>query len=700
MTDELYIEGQRADIGPDTNIYITYRSNLFGDISKIQGNNTGTIKLPMTARNIELMEASIHPAGVSQFPFEVSTATVKRDGVDVISKAKLTLLKVTDTAFEVALTWGPSEAIQRLLNTDLMLSDLDFDGTHIGESITWGQSDGLLYTPVADYGIRYDETEIFAHPAVPITDFIEAIEHTFDIELNFDNEPWYTSVRNEWVVPLIQRNAEKIGRLYNVTAHSHSPQEGIIGKIDVSGEHYEFLTFFVQDERDLQDETWDTPHYAVDAYTDERGMGESYVNFMVPKRRGITQSVTTNLSMNILASNINEAASVSLCLITYIGESLKVMLEAKPSQTPISRSSYAGKTIYEVNFQLNGETSNESELGEESWKDGAFTVWAVRGPVSIYSVLPNQTMRVVYSQKYVQPNNTNADIPEWWLRYNTWYTNSLQNRGRETGKYLLAPNMPKMKVLDFLKQLMQMCGKFAYIDEADGSALKFVDYDHIYTNRHTPGKTYDWSKYLVSRPGWMPAQMEFKVGDEAQINRFLYSDGSSLTKEMDGEFTISNETLPETRDAVKLQFVDYDQVGNLARIPLYSYEYKTEDGEQEGEQTVVISKKDFKPSDKPYIAVRHGSNSAYYINSDGIRWPQLLERYGRDPQTGDITDESYIGMMNQAHVITETFVLPPYVLNTLDITRPVYLKQHASYFGIIEIKTKANDTAEVKLIKI
>ena len=55
IRDELYINGDKVDVG-DTDISLNYKSNLLTDISKIVSNNSYTIKLPKTAKNLAVIE--------------------------------------------------------------------------------------------------------------------------------------------------------------------------------------------------------------------------------------------------------------------------------------------------------------------------------------------------------------------------------------------------------------------------------------------------------------------------------------------------------------------------------------------------------------------------------------------------------------------------------------------------------------------
>ena len=62
--------------------------------------------------------------------------------------------------------------------------------------------------------------------------------------------------------------------------------------------------------------------------------------------------------------------------------------------------------------------------------------------------------------------------------------------------------------------------------------------------------------------------------------------------------------------------------------------------------------------------------------------------------------QGIIQSVQQAHYITATFYLDAIALQRVDFGYPIYLQQYASYFAIIEIKTKKNNLAEVKLLKL
>jgi hypothetical protein len=91
-----------------------------------------------------------------------------------------------------------------------------------------------------------------------------------------------------------------------------------------------------------------------------------------------------------------------------------------------------------------------------------------------------------------------------------------------------------------------------------------------------------------------------------------------------------------------------------------------------------------------YVLRNRYSSSGYYLSREGLDWDTLLAT----------SYQGIIQSVQQAHYITATFYMDAVTLQGIDMGTPVYLSQYASYFAIIEIKTKVNNLAEVKLLKL
>lgn len=122
--DELYINGVKADLGK-TDISLNYKSNLLTDISKIVSNNSYTIKLPKTAKNMALIECSHIPSSASRYPYLKHKGTVLRNGIEIIKDANVVLLE-TGEFIEIALTWGNVINFASVVNDGKKLTDISY----------------------------------------------------------------------------------------------------------------------------------------------------------------------------------------------------------------------------------------------------------------------------------------------------------------------------------------------------------------------------------------------------------------------------------------------------------------------------------------------------------------------------------------------------------------------------------------------
>lgn len=120
MTDELYIDGIKMDMGGET-ISLSYKSGIFSDIDDIVGNGSYTISLPKTRHNLAVIEASHMVSGTTDYPYKLHGASMIRDGVQVISGAQIYILAIKDK-IELQFVFGLDEKISEL--EDKSLQDL------------------------------------------------------------------------------------------------------------------------------------------------------------------------------------------------------------------------------------------------------------------------------------------------------------------------------------------------------------------------------------------------------------------------------------------------------------------------------------------------------------------------------------------------------------------------------------------------
>lgn len=625
MMDKLYINGILADMSSDSGVYLTYRSNIFGDITSIAGNNSNTISLPMTAKNRGLIECCNVIGSTSGFPYAPHVATLERDGIQIVKDATLVLMEVNENRIQVALTFGVTEEMKKFAS-DRKLNELQYKRD---ESAIWSRSNnGSERFPGAQYGsLRPGEENAAAHPVLSVDEILDRISHDSGITFDYGGRvmPW-----TKWVVPLLKREGKEEKSPITLEFDSQGMPQSEWGKFNVC-----VIMRRVFNPGSTQG--GDLLEYVTD--TTIRYVKDHNVHGKV--KATITGELTVRISTNFLdgveTAPLYDANYLQLVVKQYngliYGEDMAVIYP-----------SYVDSSI--AFTQIAHYSIREDVEGEPTW----FTLM-LRGRNGD----TNLNFRFDKDSYIVGNLAINGKISELAIG----------------DGYPFNTNLPDMKQIEFMKNIMQMSGTFAFSTKPN--VVRIVRYDDMIADKQ---RAEDWSDHMI---GIDAKSIKFSNGKDAQKNNMLYKDGDG-SEEMDSAYYIENTSLDIERDAVKLAFKSYKNAGTKAYIPLYSY-----DNDDELE---------YSSDNNAYVAVRNTETSAggsvSVISRIGLEWSTLLDR----------NYKSYVEMLNKYKEVTCIMSLSPITLNNIDFSRPVYLRQFGAYFAIMEIKTKKNNIAEVKLIKI
>jgi hypothetical protein len=225
--------------------------------------------------------------------------------------------------------------------------------------------------------------------------------------------------------------------------------------------------------------------------------------------------------------------------------------------------------------------------------------------------------------------------------------------------FFAVPNLPSVKVMDFLKGIAAITGSYISVE---GDNITFCNYEDL-----TEAEAQDWSDIIIN-----PMQsMSYKFGDWAKKNTFelkAKGDDKALVS-----FAINNQQLKEEYK-ISLPFTKGQERGGLFYVQLYDYD--------DTEQVYTFNG----GGDECYIAV---------TNSDGSRLVSSM------PLT-DIVDnyEALRGVLDEIKVVKAVIKANAITLKKMDMNTPVYIKQLGGYFAVVEVRTRSNGTADVELIKI
>ena len=248
------------------------------------------------------------------------------------------------------------------------------------------------------------------------------------------------------------------------------------------------------------------------------------------------------------------------------------------------------------------------------------------------------------------------------------------------GYFPIAYNLPDIKIIDFVKFLAAITGTFP-LQMTDDNVVQFVPFQTIWDN--IP-KAKDWTRRIVAQSlSNKPKELEFKIGDYAQVNRYKWKEDETVFGHYDGTLKVDNKTLDDSKDIITFPFAATD--GN--RVPTYTpittygtfgRKASTEDG---GGQ--------YKACKERIMQLTKGKNDRAALKFDLDMNKILKTKYRR------LTDS-----LQSAKVIKERVMLSDVDLLNFDERVPVYLAQYGAYFAVTEIKQADTGTADVTMFQI
>lgn len=238
MNEMLYIDGQLVDLGEGVDITLSYKSNMLTDLSKIVGNNSYTINLPKTKKNLGIIGFSDVPSAVTSFPRAYHTARYFRNGVEIVSEGRAVLMGVGDT-IEIVIVWGGASALARIVEDSKMLTEMEgftdyYDWGYLTSASVYNGKDEII---VPDLELN-NRNGIPLHPAVRSTYIFNAIRKYYGLTMAFpsDREAFIDSL----IFPLLTRNGGYANRISNQGGYKNHESYG--GELlDKMGEDFDTI---------------------------------------------------------------------------------------------------------------------------------------------------------------------------------------------------------------------------------------------------------------------------------------------------------------------------------------------------------------------------------------------------------------------------------------------------------------------------
>ena len=239
-------------------------------------------------------------------------------------------------------------------------------------------------------------------------------------------------------------------------------------------------------------------------------------------------------------------------------------------------------------------------------------------------------------------------------------------------KFSIAENLPKIKMIDFIKSLCYICGLFAIASEEENQ-LSFVSIDIIKNNK---SRAKNWTKKVVaSYQDNKPNKMSYILDNFAQNNRLKWKEDETVVGLFNGVIIVENNTLDLEKDMIMMPFAASDTRGGIASVPIYTYDVSGELEYETVEPRILLEQDD------------NGKSKGVFI---GLDWMTLINQ----------NYQTYQEMVRNPIIITEKIEISDIDLKELDVTVPVYLGQYGRYYALISVKAEDTGVCECKLLQL
>lgn len=690
MKDErLYIDGELVDIDDTTKITMNIKSNLFRDVSKIASNSTYTVKLPKTVRNQMILRHADLVQARDNYPYLTHTARYFRNGVEVIKDGRLIVLQVTETAIEVCIVWGLFPNFNKLINAGTTLNQLksndrllykssnevntyedalkanyfyaDYDVWNHEKKVdyTWRSGESMVYPKTVDSPMVFTSTTFGRsqrmandtgvenlHPVVKVSHILELVKKQTGIDFSFvgDAKEYIDTL----IIPLISKKSNE-------------------------------LTFDGHLKADLQATT---------------NYGALSVN--ITEASSVFEA---KVGDGVSVLNVKSDANV---IIDFKGEWQFDITGARPNGH--GSWSYNGDSMRYDNYNFrhfcyikmtvtNGTENTEYIIGS----DGQINILKVpsgyKGVCKFeYSGYGKVEVKAGGSVKLEWLSDGGLKDAQF-LGGTLKATLSSDENVPSGGYYPIAYNLPKIKIIDFVKFLAAITGTFP-LQMSKDNIVEFVPLSTVWDNKR---QAKDWTGRIIAQGNEnKPKAIDFRMEDYAQHNYYKWKADDKVLGDYNGDLAINNETLDTEKTIFEFPFAATD--GN--NVPMYTApdvssssgdfgKGRREENGKEGKTATEEKKPSYNACKDRILRLTRGSDGKAVAVFDIDMQEIIRDKYRHVAES-----------LQNAKIVTETVRIRDLELIDFDETKPVYLAQYGSYFAITEIKADENGYAEVTMFQL
>ena len=647
MMQQLYIDGQLADLSENTEVPFTIQSNLLTGAAEFKGNRTLTVTLPATSHNRAIIEQAQVVQSGSDFPYLFHNVTYIRDGVPIITDGIGRLTSSTQDELRIAIVWGVRAAVDGLLGSEKSVADITtpaYIEFHSEPQVT-AYNDALVdevfyasldtelhegentfyHTRVVFGRDIYDYTEEqpaspLLHPSVRMTWLLGQLENFYGVGIAWEDA---MDIIGPMIVPLINKipNDTTFNGGYKASSYEPSQMGGLAGN---------FIRFTTANQ---------SPIIAAQANPPENNL--------------VCETAFKGVVKYSFVLYINEADLVSV-------------------SRPVMRAKYG----YSIGLRV-GNTWHWCPILPEGMTflqdkvvGGRITLYATGYLAVEMAVGDILAARIGITHNGVFNPEIASDMH---VQGGPLWVNEIVGTKNEVQPGQLYPvegNLPDIKPIELIKFLAAVTGYFpVQLSTANMLVMRPVAAVFDWSN------AVDWSdRVLAVTDEPMAAEKAFTVDSWAQHNWWKWKGDDTVLGDYDGSIDVEDETIEKDRTVLTFPFAATD--GN--NVPLYTKEQRN-----------GIPEIKYKAVQPRVLNIEEGDNgeAVGYFDLDMKRI--LADYYGDLAAT-----------MRHPVVITETIRISDVELVMFDESRPVYIGQHGAYFAVLELNVNGKGTATAKLLKL
>lgn len=696
MYEELYIidngKRLRVDLSIPSGITLNFKSNIFGDLSKITCSYTYTFKLPLTANNRRVLDNADDVRCISNKIRRRLRAEYLQDGIPLFANANL-YIESTDTCFNAVMTWGVISGFQTLKDDDISIRKLPLEAKPIfgpcnakideysntADYVQPLYNAGLTYISDSGWKDQYNTYSVFPLPAIPVYRLIQLINTQYGTKFKLGSEYSYGDTTENHkiislgVIPCVNVDQQPEGETEksvletNIGCYMKGPYAGIEHILtgatnDAAPTDSRFslvkdgngftIGIKVTSDAALSFEV-DGCIYAKFTHEPNQYKGQGRVDMGAPDTTGITPKLTFYYT-----TNGTSAASITSIEGRFSWDNNRCWI--------FDFSKERGRDRLSINVPPN-----------------ATVFCAIEAEANALQMSSSTIYKLIRFYEKVDPNNIQWNKPE---------------ASAGAIQMDLMSNLPDISCMTLMKALFFMLGAFPSINSA-GEIIP-VYYTALRDNI-IAGNAVDWSQKMTTEYSALPAKMTYSVSGFGQRNFYMMkndnADGEGGEDETDvyapgkGIIYVGNEVIDRNKTIIQLPF--YAPYIKNKKSPFLATGNTMKFWYHENDEVKTKEAKPCFGTIKPLVQTSSGTPT-------GVQW-MSMEIWNDFVNINSDPSYSYLSrIMENPIIITENLRLNEHDLRNLDYNMPVYLSKYGAFFAVVSITRDSKGISKCELLKL